>query len=261
MKEKKIFLFDMDGTLIDWRQGLIEPSKTMILALQELRQQGHLVMIASGRLVPLITIPLQKFEFDGYLLADGAHVILKGQELISEPLKTSDVDEVIALAKSLSLEYGLLFKDSAYVSEDGIIAPFLKKACYDMKLISYDHDSKEAFKIYLHCPKEKQESVIKNLGMFNLAFEDDYNLIEIRNKDCSKASGLKKILELVGVSKENTYFFGDGFNDVEIFKMVGHPYVMENAHHDLYQYGIVCKRVEEDGVYLKIKEILDEKRC
>lgn len=256
MKEKKLFLFDMDGTLIDWRQGIIKPSEKAIKIFNELNRQGHLVMIASGRLVPLITIPLQDYKFDGYLLSDGAHVIVDNQELITCPLNQDDVDEAIGLAKSLDLEYGLLYKDGAYVKENGIVQPFLKKACFDMTMISHSDDNKEAFKLYIHCPKEKQGMIVDKLSKFNLAFEDDYDLIELRNKNCSKASGLKKILKLVEVSEDNTYFFGDGFNDVEIFKMVKHPFVMGNAHQDLYQYGTVCKRVEEDGVAIKMEELM-----
>lgn len=127
MKKKKLILFDMDGTLIDWRQGIDKPTKQMFEAFQKLREHGFLVMIASGRLLPLITVPLRGFEFDGYLLSDGAHVILNGEEIIKEPLDHDDVERTISLARSLTLEYGLLFKDGAYLQKDGVIAPFLKK--------------------------------------------------------------------------------------------------------------------------------------
>ena len=106
--------------------------------------------------------------------------------------------------------------------------------------------------------KKKQNEIIEQFGCFNLAFEDDYDLIEIRNKYHSKASGLKAILTRLEIETENTYFFGDGFNDVEIFNMVGHPYVMENAAPELYQYGTICQPVEADGAYLKVMEILAE---
>ena len=86
MKKKKLILFDMDGTLIDWRQGIDKPTKQMFEAFQKLREHGFLVMIASGRLLPLITVPLRGFEFDGYLLSDGAHVILNGEEINNDML-------------------------------------------------------------------------------------------------------------------------------------------------------------------------------
>ena len=257
MKEKKLILFDLDGTLIDWRQAIIQPSTNMVKILERLRAHGFLVMVASGRLLPLITMPLEKFNCDGYLLSDGAHVILDSKELVCKPLKYKDVEAVKRLAKANSLEYGLLFKDGAYLKRAGVIEPFLQKACFEMDKVSYHDQDGDTFKIYLHCPKDKQAKICAELGAFNLAFEDDYELIEIRNKECSKASGLKMILEQVKVKQENTYFFGDGFNDLEIFKMVGHPYVMANADQSLYQYGTVCKRVEEDGVFLKVQEILE----
>ena len=221
MKKKKLILFDMDGTLIDWRQGIDKPTKQ-------------------------------------YLLSDGAHVILNGEEIIKEPLDHDDVERTISLARSLTLEYGLLFKDGAYLQKDGVIAPFLKKANFDMNKINYEKYDDQVFKLYIHCQKKKQNEIIEQFGCFNLAFEDDYDLIEIRNKYHSKASGLKAILTRLEIETENTYFFGDGFNDVEIFNMVGHPYVMENAAPELYQYGTICQPVEADGAYLKVMEILAE---
>lgn len=258
MKKKKLILFDMDGTLIDWRQGIDKPTKQMFEAFQKLREHGFLVMIASGRLLPLITVPLRGFEYDGYLLSDGAHVILNGEEIIKEPLDHGDVERTISLARSLTLEYGLLFKDGAYLQKDGVIAPFLKKANFDMNKINYEKYDDQVFKLYIHCQKKKQNEIIEQFGCFNLAFEDDYDLIEIRNKYHSKASGLKAILTRLEIETENTYFFGDGFNDVEIFNMVGHSYVMENAAPELYQYGTICQPVEADGAYLKVMEILAE---
>ena len=40
MKKKKLILFDMDGTLIDWRQGIDKPTKQMFEAFQKLREHG-----------------------------------------------------------------------------------------------------------------------------------------------------------------------------------------------------------------------------
>ena len=63
-------------------------------------------------------------------------LFLNGEEIIKEPLDHGDVERTISLARSLTLEYGLLFKDGAYLQKDGVIAPFLKKANFDMnKLI------------------------------------------------------------------------------------------------------------------------------
>ena len=63
-----------------------------------------------------------------------------------------------------------------------------------MNKINYEKYDDQVFKLYIHCQKKKQNEIIEQFGCFNLAFEDDYDLIEIRNKYHSKASGLKSIL-------------------------------------------------------------------
>lgn len=258
MDERKLILFDMDGTLIDWRKQLNQPSPEFFKILETLKQHNYLIMIASGRLLPLITKPLNHYHFDGYILSDGAHVIFNNKEMIYEPLEDQDVQDFIALATQNHYEYALLSNQHTFVQRDGIIASFLEKAQYDMDTVSYTNKNEKVLKMYLHCPKDKQKEILPYLNHFSLAFEDDYELIEIRNKNHSKASGLKFILDTLNIKKENTYFFGDGYNDIEIFRYVGHPFVMGNANKDLYQYGTVCQSVYENGVYLKIKEILKE---
>lgn len=246
----------MDGTLIDWHNGIIKPSKEMFEAFELLRQKGFLVMIASGRSYPLITNPLKDFKFDGYILSDGAHIILNDEDIVKKPINQDDVNKAINLAKELSLEYGVFGKDKTYLKEDGEYISFFNRANHDMDLISFDkHD--EAYKVVIHCNEVTKQEVVSKLDYFNQGIEEDY-FIEFRSKQCSKASGLKIILEKTGIDVKNTYFFGDGFNDVEIFKMVGHPYVMANANEDLYKYGTVCKSVYEDGVNHQVRQLLQE---
>lgn len=256
MEERKLILFDMDGTLIDWHKGIKNPSKQMFEAFDELKKQGFLVMIASGRTIPLAAIPLNNYNFDGYIFCDGAHVVLNDEDIIDMPLKQEEADKAIALAKALSLEYGILGKNKSYLSKDGTLVPFFIRANHDMTMVDYDKTC-IPYKLYIHCNQDTKEKVMNELTCFKQAVEEDY-YVEFRNKKCSKATGLKAILEKTGIKAENTYFFGDGFNDVEIFKMVGHPYVMANAHKELHQYGTVCKSVYEDGVYHQVMEILKQ---
>lgn len=256
MEEKKLILFDMDGTLIDWHRGIKNPSEKMFEAFKQLQEQGYLVMIASGRTIPLAAIPLNNYKFDGYIFCDGAHVVLNGEDIVDIPLTKEDANRGIDLAKELSLEYGILGKDNSYLEEDGTLVPFFIRANHDMTMVDHDKHCKP-YKLYIHSNQETKEIVMSKLDCFKQSVEEDYYL-EFRNRNCSKASGLKAILERTGVKAENTYFFGDGFNDIEIFKMVGHPYVMANANKELYQYGTVCKSVYEDGVYHQVMEILKQ---
>ena len=44
-----------------------------------------------------------------------------------------------------------------------------------------------------------------------------------------KGIGIKKLLTILKIERDNSYAFGDGFNDVCMFKVVGHPIAMGNA--------------------------------
>ena len=102
-----------------------------------------------------------------------------------------------------------------------------------MNKINYEKYDDQVFKLYIHCQKKKQNEIVEQFGCFNLAFEDDYDLIEIRNKYHSKASGLKAILTRLEIETDILNLM-----DLMMWKFLiwwGHPYVMENAAPELYQ--------------------------
>ena len=46
---------------------------------------------------------------------------------------------------------------------------------------------------------------------------------------CHKASGLKRLVERMGITPEQCAAFGDGGNDIEMLKYCGYSYAMANA--------------------------------
>ncbi len=261
MNTKKLILFDLDGTLIDWRKNINTPTDEFFHILNELRNEGFLIMVASGRLKSLIEKPIGTFEFDGYILSDGAHVIVNQNELFLDSMDDHHVQYLKNLAINHGLEYGLLYKDSAFLVNNGYTEDFLNRALFDMNKVLHHEISQPVLKMYIHVHKDQQDFILDHLSNCKYALEEDYNLIEIRSENFSKASGLKLVLDHLDIKSENTYFFGDGFNDIEIFKMVGHPFVMGNAHKDLHTYGTVCKSIVDNGVYLQLKEILEKEKA
>jgi hydroxymethylpyrimidine pyrophosphatase-like HAD family hydrolase len=68
----------------------------------------------------------------------------------------------------------------------------------------------------------------------HLTFSDEYYL-EAMPKNISKGDALKTLAEHSQLPLANSMAFGDGFNDVEMFRTVTHPVVMENASEKLKQ--------------------------
>ena len=54
----------------------------------------------------------------------------------------------------------------------------------------------------------------------------------------------------VNIKREDTYCFGDGINDLEMLKAVGHPVIMANADERIKKYGFEnTNDVIDNGFY------------
>ncbi len=63
----------------------------------------------------------------------------------------------------------------------------------------------------------------------------------------NKGDGVRNVCRLFDIPEENTYGFGDNWNDVTMLDTVAHPYIMETAEEALKQrYSNVCTSVPEE---------------
>ncbi len=51
----------------------------------------------------------------------------------------------------------------------------------------------------------------------------------------NKGSGMEKLMQHMGLQKEEVAAFGDNFNDETMLDLVGHPFIMEKAHPELHK--------------------------
>lgn len=59
------------------------------------------------------------------------------------------------------------------------------------------------------------------------------------------------------MNKDCSYAFGNGANDLEMLKNVGHPYAMHNSETELLRaIKSVTDDVLDDGVYKQLKKLL-----
>ncbi len=84
----------------------------------------------------------------------------------------------------------------------------------------------------------------------HLTFSDEYYLEAMPN-NISKGDALKTLAEHLQLPLANSMAFGDGFNDVELFRAVTHPVVMANASDkfkQLFPSAQAAARNHDDGV-------------
>ena len=69
-------------------------------------------------------------------------------------------------------------------------------------------------------------------------------------KDYSKAEGIKRLIQELGISRENTYAFGDSMNDYEMLKYVEYGVAMGNADEEFKkQMKYVTEDYDKGGIY------------
>lgn len=261
---KKAVFLDIDGTLMDCFKGINEIRPKVKELIKSIQSRGDYAFIATGRPYAFLTKDILEFGFDGFVLANGAHVIINGKTIYSKPISKTFIKELALKLDSDNIQYVLEGKNYSYINKNheeiynfyrsiGVSEKYLKR--------EYDIDDIEIYKAEALCPTE--ESINRCLDFIDKNPEYDYfssieqKYFEIYFKENTKAVGILKVLEYLNISIENTYAFGDGKNDIEMLSVVGCGIAMGNASDEVKKYADkVTETVHNDGVALGIEKYI-----
>ena len=262
-KKKGMVAFDLDHTLLDHKEGAITPSS--LEAIERLKENGYLVVLASGRNM------YDRYSYD-YLkeIAPHALVQMNGTKVLLDPLGKQEVlmhsvmskdllERLIRFGKEHRIALGTAIEDRDYFTEEEQVVQydlnFVQES--DRNFAPVEELLQEEVSALCYCGGvEGAESLRKNfpeLNVFPFSRDTGADLLE---KGYSKAMGLEKIAEVYKIPGEKTVAFGDSFNDEEMLLWanvgvaVGNaiPYIKEKA-------DIVAKPIWEDGIYLTLKDL------
>lgn len=252
---EKIFFFDIDGTLIDHKYGIQEIPLNVKSQLKRLKKQGYGLFIASGRPLAFLPDKILEVGFDGYVLCNGAHVIVNNQTIYENCFEYIQLKELVHMLEENNIEYDLETSDHCYFDEKYVdLIAFFKQFGINENKIIYKFDKekvlKKTLKIELNTTKE-QSDIIKSYikGKFLYDNHGTDNAYEIYDIHTSKAKGIKQVLKYLGIPVANSYAFGDGLNDLEMIQYVGCGIAMGNAIDNLKQ--VADKKIghiKDDGL-------------
>lgn len=263
---KKVIFFDIDGTLIDTFGDLTDISLNVKAALRLLQSNGHYVFIASGRPYASLSKTILDFGFDGYVLANGAHVMINNETIHSNPIDKTFIKGLVESLDTQGIEYILVDHEHIYVKETtNEINDFYDKIGILSKdfIRDYNIDDLNIHKAEIIIPNENVLNHCKEFvnahpdyGYFNSIHGSHFELFY---KENTKAAGILKALEYLNIPIENTYAFGDGDNDIEMLSLVSCGIAMGNASDEVKKYANeITDTVINDGVAAGIKKyILD----
>jgi len=259
---RKIIFFDIDGTIFCTKLGRVTDKVRACIA--EAQKRGHLCFIASGRPWGFIAGNIKEIGFDGYVLANGAHIKYQGRDMGIHFLDCGDVGELCRRFCQKHIQYILSTPEFSYIDRGFTeLLDFYRHCNIDFENLVFDFDEEEVFSRTLKIEawantREGSDYAAGCCKKFASENHGPGQTIEIYGKKVSKATGIQKVVEMLGLQKEDSLCFGDGPNDVEMFETVGHGFAMENGVDAVKEIAReICLDVERDGVAVKMGELFE----
>ena len=248
----KIFFFDIDGTLS--RFGKTCPST--IESLKKLKEKGYLIFICSGR-PPFYAKNLFSDLVSGYITCNGRCIIFNDKIIHSIPLSNSQIEYYESWFNRLGIEYFFNSEESVYCPKQFSTAlTFLEKE-YGKNRISYSpQDMYYNFDVIYHSltQRDKLFQTLSDTVIFN--DHGGLGSADCTLKEYDKGHAIKYLLDTFHIPRENAYAFGDGMNDVSMFREVDNKIAMGNAVEQLKQNAsFITTSVLEDGIENALKKL------
>lgn len=235
MKPKMIVL-DLDGTTLNNNKEL-EPALGSYL--QTLRSRGILVCVATGRTIYETYYSFPKnFKIDGMINSNGMCVSVNDVEIQKHSIYPKTVKMLIEESLKFEIHHEIHHHDgrtSAKISpmreraheltHHGYLNPIWTEEIHteDVEKILFFKSEAEIINKWLSRLHELQQ----NFG-FTAALSSA-DLIDISGPLITKATGTNEILDHIGLEFYDVIAFGDGGNDIPLFKKAGRSVAMANA--------------------------------
>lgn len=255
MENKKLIFFDLDGTLLNKNK---EVNAETIKAINDLHKAGHYVCIATGRSIDESLIDIAN------LIKSNTYIIFTNGNFLYD----LQADKIICLGKVLLPSVVDFFYQKAKTHARQLILVNTKaeaKRFYFGSQEEYDINDKNYFihgvnvsnfldrsgikfalkEDIVHVSFKAEQKIIqeeyqnfKVLEGFEMASISSVSgvYIDADGLGISKWSAIKEVQKKLHINNENTYAFGDSFNDFEMLKNVGKGYCMGNASEEFKQH-------------------------
>ena len=249
-KKIKIIFFDIDDTLRNSKTGFV-PS-TIPTIFKQLREKGILTGIATGRGIFGVVPEIKTLKPDFFVTLNGAYIEdKKGNVIYSNKIAKDKVEEYIIWTKEVGIDYGLVGSHAAKLSRRTEMISQAIDPIYPNLDVDPDFYQKED--IYQMWTFEEQgddltlpDSLASTLRMVRW-HEHSSDVVPISG---SKAAGVAKVVNQLGLKPENVMVFGDGLNDLELFDYAGISIAMGISHEKIKEKAdYITKTLEEDGIF------------
>jgi Cof subfamily protein (haloacid dehalogenase superfamily) len=275
LKNIKLIVTDIDGTLVDDNGKLGSESKKLLM---ELMKHDVSISLATGRLHSATTELAKELSLNGYIISlDGAVIkeYTNDETIFESFLKIRHIKKAISISNDLLVNIVLCHASSIYYTDYNSIIPSLlsKYGALYKQVDSYVEYLSGTLEIV--CASDIKNSIKKMEESFNFPYSvgcstsyfrskknENIFYLEIRKAGSSKGKALERLLRHISVKPEQTVVIGDWYNDITMFQTKTLKVAVANAIPELLNLAdlVTQKSNNEDGVAEFLEMVLKSKR-
>lgn len=268
-KNVKYLLFDLDGSLIN-DERVMDPKHSQLPTLLKELNLDYSIITGRPQYMMLKEINLLKPTLP-VVSVNGAIIIDSNNKILYErSLNQNIANQLLKDLLKFNLDFYLYTPTQIYVnplhfehvdkwrSVISKIQPEFQWKISDFKI--YEQHRNEPILKFLVCTDNHEilENLVKSKYSNDLAIaRSTPNTIDVNSIDVNKGLGLLKLSEKLGADLNQFMVFGDGGNDVPMFKLTKYSVAMKNAADFVKETATMVTDLDNNhgGIYEFIKKI------
>ena len=268
MTDKKILILDIDGTLVNSKKEITPETLKYLMMIQE---QGHIVALASGRPYPGMKQYVEALSLEkngGYVLAFNGGMVIEcasGRIVYEKAIPNRYAKPLYDFAIENRIGMVTYDKNKVITGTDTDEYMEFEARLNHMELCKVDdfcgYVDFDMIKCLMTAEPEHAEACERKLRdmlspQLNV-FRSEPFFIEITTNGVDKAESVARLLEILGMKREQCICCGDGFNDKTMVEYAGIGIAMGNAQDVVKEAAdYVTASCDEDGIVEVIKRFV-----
>ncbi|MDO5119865.1 MAG: Cof-type HAD-IIB family hydrolase [Coriobacteriales bacterium] len=255
----KALFFDVDGTLLSHKQGIIPQSA--IDAIHAAQARGVKAIIATGRdIVELDKLPIHDVDFDAYLTLNGNICLDSDRKMFDgNPIDPGEVEVLVSIFKAGRIPFVLIGQDKRYINyvDDVVINTQLQTHGTIPEVGEYHGET--IYQCLAFVDASVRQRLEHMLDHCTITSWNDTG-IDIIAKTGGKDAGIQKFLDREGITRSHIMAFGDGENDRPMLEYAAIGVAMGNGVEKLKAIAdYITTSVDDDGIANALRhfEIID----
>ncbi|MET3683161.1 Cof subfamily protein (haloacid dehalogenase superfamily) [Alkalibacillus flavidus] len=246
--EQHIIFFDLDGTLLNSSKQVPESA---VKAVQTLKDNGHIVAIATGRAPFMYEHIRKQLGIETYVSFNGQYAVSNGEAVYRHALNPDSLHHLVEHA--VGNDHPVVYLDHENMKANVQSSVFVSESMATLKLgqtADYDpaYKDRDIYQALLFCEDGEEKEYVERYPDFDFMRWHAYS-VDVIPSGGSKAEGIGYVLEDVGLPRDRVVVFGDSINDLEMLSSFDQSVAMGNGHDRAKEAAnYVTAEADHDGI-------------